>query len=252
MIKTKLPRLVIVGGALAAAMLATTTFADPFGRGALRSVVAACLVSKSTLGLSFPCNDVRLDSPGRDGYAVIRSPGFASEYLLSPLAAYDGIESPQLQTDSATDLWQAAWDMRDGVDSALGRKLPRTDLALAVNASGTRTQDHFHIHLDCLRASVGKTLDKGRAAISDKWARLRTPLRGQTYWARTIAGPDLAGVNVPRLIASAPPAADHPMNEVTLAVVGATLTDGSDGFYLLASWQNISAERLLDHDCRTG
>jgi CDP-diacylglycerol pyrophosphatase len=57
---------------------------------------------------------------------------------------------------------------------------------------------------------------------------------------------------VPRLIAEAPPAASQPMNHLTLAVVGATLADGSDGFYLLANWQNIAAERLLDHRCRQG
>jgi CDP-diacylglycerol pyrophosphatase len=247
-----LPGALLAIGAFLAATLATTTLADPFGRDALRSVVAACAVSKSTLGLAFPCTDVELGSPGRDGYAVIRSPGFASEFLLSPLAAYDGIESPGLRSDAATGLWQAAWSMRADVIEALGRPVPRTDLALAVNASGPRTQDHFHIHLDCLRASVGKTLDTRRASITEAWTRLRVPLRGQTYWARAIPGPDLSGVNVPRLIAEAPPAASQPMDHLTLAVVGATLADGSDGFYLLANWQNIAAERLLDHRCRQG
>jgi CDP-diacylglycerol pyrophosphatase len=213
-------------------------------------VVAACVVSKSTLGLSFPCTYVKLDSPDADGYAVIRSPGFASEFLLSPLADYDGIESPELQTDRATGLWQAAWAMQGDVAAALGRTLARTRLALAVNASGTRTQDHFHIHLDCLRASVGQVLALKRGSIGPQWSELETPLRGETYWARSIAGPDLAGVNVPRLVADAPPAADNPMDHVTLAVVGATLRDGSSGFYLLANWANSSAERLLDHRCR--
>jgi CDP-diacylglycerol pyrophosphatase len=224
----------------------------PFGRDALRSVVAACQVSKATVGLSFPCTDVKLDSPAAEGFAVIRSPGFASEFLLSPLASYDGIESPDLQTDKATDLWQAAWAMRGDVAAALGRKLDRSNLALVVNASGTRTQDHFHIHLDCLRESVGQGLTASRGHITDAWAQLRSPLRGRTYWARSIASEDLTGVNIPRLIAAAPPAADHPMNHVTLAVVGATLSDGAEGFYLLANWQNASAERLLDHHCRQG
>jgi CDP-diacylglycerol pyrophosphatase len=230
---------------------ATTTIADPFGRDALRGVVGACLVSKTTLGLAFPCNDVVLDQPGADGYAVIHSPGFQSEFLLSPLSAYDGIESPALRTDAATGLWQAAWDMRDDVMKALGRTLPRDGLAMAVNASGTRTQDHFHIHLDCLRASVGTVLAAKGSSITERWTRFASPLRGETYWARAIAGSDLAGVNIVRLLAEAPPAAEYPMADATLAVVGATLPGGKAGFYLLANWRNSSAERLLDHRCRT-
>lgn len=237
-------------GLLACVAMATATFADPFGRDALRSVVGACVVSKTALGLSFPCSDVVLDKPGADGYAVIRSPGFRSEYLLSPLIAVDGIESPALQADAATGLWQAAWNMRGDVIAALGRDQPRTGLALAVNASGTRTQDHFHIHLDCLRTSVGKILAEKGSSITERWSSFATPLRGERYWARAIASPDLAGINIVKLLADAPPAAEYPMADATLAVVGARLADGSDGFYLLANWRNSSAERLLDHRCR--
>ena len=170
--------------------------------------------------------------------------------LLAPLADYDGIESPELQADAATDLWRAAWAMRSDVAAALGRALPRTDLALAVNASGTRTQDHFHIHLDCLRSYIGADLAGLKGQITDRWARLSKTLRGTYYWARSLKSTDLAGINVPRLVADSPPALNHPMGHVTLAVVGTTLSDGSDGFYLLANWQNLSAEALLDHHCR--
>ena len=252
MARAKLFRAVAAACLFAGLTSATTTIADPFGRDALRGVVGACVISRTTLGVAFPCEDVVLDRPGADGYAVIRSPGFASEYLLSPLAAYDGIESRALQADAATGLWQAAWAMQGGVMKALGRTLPRTGLALAVNASGTRTQDHFHIHLDCLRASVGKVLSAKGASITERWARFGSSLRGESYWARSIAGPDLSGVNIARLVAEAPPAAEYPMANATLAVVGATLSNGRPGFYLLANWRNSSAERLLDHRCRTG
>jgi CDP-diacylglycerol pyrophosphatase len=238
----------LLGGIVLA--IATASLADPFGRDALRGVVAACEVSKQTLGISFPCDDVNLGGPTSEGYVTIHSPGFASEYLLAPLADYDGIESPELQTDAATGLWQAAWAMRTQVTAALGRDVPRTDLALAVNASGTRTQDHFHIHLDCLRDAIGNELAGIRSEITDRWTRLGKSLRGSYYWARAVESADLAGINIPRLVADAPPARDHPMGHVTLAVVGATLSDGSDGFYLLANWQNLSAESLLDHHCR--
>lgn len=239
--------LLLAGIALA---VATAGLADPFGRDALRGVVAACEMSKRTLGISFPCNDVNLGGPSADGYVTIHSPGFASEFLLAPLADYDGIESHGLQADSATRLWQAAWAMRDDVVAALGRDVPRNGLALAVNASGTRTQDHFHIHLDCLRGSVGRELGGLKAEITEDWAKMREPLRGSYYWGRAVASADLGGVNIARLVADAPPARDHPMGHVTLAVVPETLSDGSDGFFLLANWQNLSAEALLDHHCR--
>ena len=195
--------LLLVGIVLA---VATASLADPFGRDALRGVVAACEMSKRAIGINFPCSEVNLGSPTSDGYVTIHSPGFVSEYLLAPLADYDGIESPELQADAATDLWRAAWAMRSDVAAALGRALPRTDLALAVNASGTRTQDHFHIHLDCLRSYIGADLAGLKGQITDRWARLSKTLRGTYYWARSLKSTDLAGINVPRLVADSPPA----------------------------------------------
>jgi len=240
----------VLGAVLVAAAIATSALAGTWSRDALRNVVAACVVAKSTIGASFPCTDVRLDAPGADGYALIRSPGFASEFLLTPLAPIDGIESPALQNSSATGLWSAAWATRADVAAALGRKLPRDAVALAVNAEGTRTQDHFHIHVDCLRTSVAASLAGYASHVTDQWSELPIPLRGDVYWARTIAGPDLAGVNIPKLMATAPPAADTTLDHATVGIVPATLRDGSDGFYLLVNWTDSSAERLLDHQCR--
>ena len=235
---------------LVSAIITLPAAAQGIGRGALRNVVGACVVAKSTLGLAFPCADVRLDSPGADGYAIIRSPGFSSEFLLAPTAPMDGIESSALETDAATGFWQAAWAARQNVSDTLGHPLGRTDVALAVNASGTRTQDHFHIHVDCVRQSVIQVLSTRAKAISDQWAPFPARLQGETYWVRTVAGADLGGVNVARLIADAPQKVTQPIGHATLALVGAKLADGSDGFYLLANWANSSAERLLDHDCK--
>jgi CDP-diacylglycerol pyrophosphatase len=212
-------------------------------------VVSACIVSKSTLGLSFPCSAVDLGKPGADGYALIRSPGFNSEFLVTTLAPLDGIESPELQTGAATGLWQDAWAARTSVAAALGRPLPRTAVGLAVNASGTRTQDHFHIHIDCVRPAVAAALH-GVPDIGAQWRLFPTRLRGDSYWVRSLAGADLTGVNIASLLAASPPAAEVPLQEATVAIVAATLSDGSDGFYLLANWADSSAERLLDHECR--
>jgi len=240
----------LIGLVLASAIIAAPVMAEGIGRGALRGVVAACVVAKSTLGLAFPCADVTLDAPGADGYAIIRSPGYSSEFLLASTAPMNGIESADLQTDAATGFWRAAWNAREDVSEALGHPLTRNDVALAVNASGTRTQDHFHIHVDCIRQSVTRALSKGATRISDRWSQFPTRLAGEPYWVRAIPSADLSGTNVVKLIADAPPAAGVPIADATLALVGAKLADGSDGFYLLANWADSSAERLLDHQCK--
>lgn len=242
--------MLLLGAAAIAGTVATSALAGTWGRDALRGVVAACAVAKSTVGLSFPCSDVKLGTPGSDGYALIRSPGFDSEFLVSPLGPVDGIESPELQSDAATGLWDSAWSARRDVAVALGRTLPRTAFGLAVNAIGTRTQDHFHIHIDCVRQAVTKALNARARTITTDWKPLPVRLAGEPYWIRAIAGADLKGTNIVRLMADSPPAAKTPLDHATVAVLAATLADGSDGFYVLANWTDASAEQLLDHRCR--
>jgi CDP-diacylglycerol pyrophosphatase len=241
----------LVWAGAATVLLATSALASNWGRDALRNVVAACVVAKSTLGLSFPCADVKLGTSGEEGYALIRSPGFDTEYLVAPLAPLDGIESPELQSDAATGLWASAWSARTDVSAALGKPLARTAVALAVNAAGSRTQDHFHIHVDCLRQSVGAALEaKGSGISTAAWSRFPGKLQRDTYWVRAIPGESLDGVNIARLVAESPQAASNPLEHATVAVVPSRLADGADGFYVLANWTNSSAERLLDHTCR--
>jgi CDP-diacylglycerol pyrophosphatase len=242
---------VLLGAALIGAVLASSAIAGGWSRDALRSVVSACVVAKSTLSVSFPCTDVRLGTPEAEGYALIRSPGFASEFLVTPLNPLDGIGSAELQTDAATGLWNTAWSARSDVAAALGRTLPRSAVALAVNGAGTRTQDHFHIHIDCVRQTVGKALASRAAKITTKWTKFPTRLVGDSYWVRSVASSDLSDTNIARLTAESPPAdGATPLDDASVAVVPATLADGSDGFFLLANWSNASAERILDHQCK--
>ena len=109
-------------------------------------------VAKSTLGAQLSLHRRAARFAGADGYALIRSPGFASEFLLTPLAPIDGIESPALQTAMRPP----------GSGAPPGRPAPTSPPRSAASCremrsrwrsmpSGTRTQDHFHIHVDCLR-----------------------------------------------------------------------------------------------------
>jgi CDP-diacylglycerol pyrophosphatase len=236
--------------AVFAATITTSALPNGWDRGVLRQVVAACAAMKRTAGTGFPCAEVHLATPDSVGYVRLRPPGMATESLIVPIAPLEGIESPPLQAPAATPLWAAAWDARTDVEGALGHAVPRDAIGLAVNARGTRTQDQFHIHVDCLNVSIEAALARRAPALSDHWTPYPDRLRGVHYWARTIHSPDLAGINVAQLVSNGLPGAAAAMDRVTLALAPITLGDGAPGFLLLANTANRSAERLLDHACR--
>ncbi len=70
-----------------------------------------------------------------------------------------------------------------------------------------------------------------------------------------IEAADLAAVNPFALLASGDPAVAADMGDQTLAVVGATFSDGKPGFYLLTDKVGAtvgdlaSSEELQDHNC---
>jgi len=221
-----------------------------FEREALKHVVSACAFAKRTVGVSFPCLAVEAGEPGGDDYVVIRAPRYRTEVLIVPIRPIAGIEDPALLRTSSAHLWEAAWRSRHFVGDALGRKLPRNAIGLAVNSVAGRSQDQFHIHVDCLDPVVQRALLAGRDRIGERWRRFPMRLAGQSYWVRSIAGGDLEGVNVAALISRGLPRVRRLMEGVSVAVVGTTLADGRDGFLLLANDSNGMAETLLDHSCR--
>ncbi|MDQ0393120.1 CDP-diacylglycerol diphosphatase [Labrys monachus] len=221
-----------------------------FERDALKHVVSACALTKRTVGVSFPCLDVKTGKPGAEDYAVIRAPQFRTEVLVVPVDAIAGIEDPALLTTSSAHLWEAAWAARHFVADALGRDLPRNAVGLAVNSVAARSQDQFHIHVDCLDGAVQRAVIAGKARIGDTWRRFPLPLGGAGYWARSIASADLKGVNVAALLFKGLPAGRGTMDRMSVAVVGMTMRDGRDGFLLLAHDGSRTAEALLDHSCR--
>ena len=81
-------------------------------------------------------------------------------------------------------------------------------------------------------------------------------MAGHRYNARLVASADLNGINPFRLLADGIPEAAQDMGDQTLVVVGAVLSGGAPGFYLLndqvdqAPGDLASGEELQDHDCR--
>jgi len=238
--------------AVLALVLADHVSSTPLHRGALWEVVRTCAIAAKTVGMPFPCEQVTLASDDAPGSAIIKSPMHRSEFLLMPLEAAAGVESPAVRGDDSSQLWQRAWETRSMVEARLGRELPRTGVALVVNSGIARSQDQFHIHIDCVAPSVERKLAVHGPKEEGRWQLFPQALMGQRYWVKAIAKPDLDTTNVIGLIASGLPRARSAMYRVNVVVVGAELAGGRPGFYILANWDKVAAERLMDHGCAIG
>lgn len=76
--------------------------------------------------------------------------------------------------------WQA-WQGREIMSQRHGAPVPDNAVSLAINSRSGRTQNHFHIHISCLRPDVRAQLDKDAAAISSRWLPLPGGLQGHEY-----------------------------------------------------------------------
>jgi len=219
---------------------------------ALRKIVEGlCVPAETATSHPWPCKLV--DLAGR--YAVLKDLQGKTQYLVIPTDTITGIEAPAVIASSAPNYWQDAWQARRFIDESARRPVPRKFVGLAINSEKARTQNQLHIHIDCVKADIVKTLaDKG-AAVGPTWQRLPVLLGGHTYLAMRIEAPDLSGVNPFQLLADGVPAAKADMGDQTLVVVAATFEDGRDGFYLLndhvdpANGDWGEGEELLDHSC---
>ncbi len=243
--------------AIIAALIAATCSTSDFFVGAARAsdrsslwhVVQGCVALKQTTGITFPCTDVELPSTGNNGTVVLKSPRYPTEFLVTPATHVEGVESAELSQPVAAHLWQDAWDSRSLVEDKLGRTLPASGVGLVVNSAGSRTQDQFHIHIDCVAASVTKALAEFVRDGRSDWQELDQPLAGNRYMARLLTGADLAADNPTALVAAALPQGKS-LRKASIAVVGVGEGHQSDGFVVLASFTDKAAEPLLDHHCR--
>jgi CDP-diacylglycerol pyrophosphatase len=232
--------------------LAGRPYADP---DALWNIVhRLCVTNEERFGDPAPCQRVELRSGDRNGYAVLKDPFRATQFLLIPTARITGIESPALVAGNAPNYFASAWRSRTYVDHAVHRVLPRSDVALAVNSASARTQNQLHIHIDCVRADVRSALQR-EETISDRWAPLGVLLTGHRYLAMRVDAAQLDGVNPFKLLADGVPGARQDMGDHTLVVIGAVSPNGRPGFIILddrvdpAVGDQASGEELQDHTC---
>jgi CDP-diacylglycerol pyrophosphatase len=209
-----------------------------------------CVPHQEAGGDPAPCAQVDLGAREQHGYAVLKDLVGATQFLLIPTDPVSGIESPALLRPDATNYFAAAWRASSYVDARAGADIPRDWISLAINSEVARSQNQFHIHIDCVRADVKESLSRNIAHVGPGWAPFPEPLRGHPYLAMAVEGEDLGTTDPVKLIADR----TDDIGLETLVVVGTYLSDGQPGFVLLAGHADSTAgnagagEELQDHD----
>lgn len=219
-------------------------------RDALWRIVSEQCVSAAENGAArTPCAKVDL----ADGYVVFKDRNGIGQYLLMPTRRIDGIESPELVEPGARNYWRDAWEARSYLEQAIGTPLRREEIGLAVNSASGRSQNHLHIHIDCMRPEVTAALTALKATIGEQWTDLPMPLPGHSYRARLIVDGILRETDPFRLLFADIQSRGEVMADQTLLLTGTTLDDGRPAFLLLNDsvepGDNASAEELQDHSC---
>lgn len=215
---------------------------------ALRNIVLnQCVPNQQLHQDPAPCADVNTDA----GYTVFKDRNGALQYLLMPTYRINGTESPLLLDAFTPNFFWLAWQSRSVMSQKYGQAIPDSAVSLAINSRSGRTQNHFHIHISCLRPDVRAQLDKDMAKISTRWLPLPDGLRGHEYLARRVTESELVQRSPFMMLAEEVPDARDHMGSYALAMV----RQSDDSFVLLATQRNLltlnlaSAEELQDHQC---
>lgn len=213
----------------------------------LADIVAKCGMSQDHQ----PC--LIYDAAGDD--VLLKDIRGQAQFLLLPISAISGIESPALLRADARSYFYEAWNQRRYVIAALHKPLHDTEIGLAINPINARSQDHLHIHIDCVRGDVRDAL--ATAAISANWSDLS--LGGGTWQVRRVPVGSLRTGNLFRMVAREIPGAAADMGRQTIFVTGAPsavpgTVDATDVYIAVRRvarplFSGPNAEELLDHAC---
>ncbi|PPQ36486.1 CDP-diacylglycerol diphosphatase [Rhodopila globiformis] len=227
--------------------------ADP---SALWNIVhGQCVPHEESAHNPAPCAKVDLSGGVRKGYALLKDINGVAQYLLIPTTHISGIEDPAILAPDAVNYWQAAWQARSLLDQRLHTTLPRDDVSLVINSAYGRTQNQFHIHIDCVRPEVRDALHANLNKIGVIWMPFPVALAGHHYLALRVNQDTLLGEDPFKVLANQVDDARNDMGKYTLVVVGMTFPDGSRGFVLLTDHASLlagdraSGVQLQDHSC---
>jgi CDP-diacylglycerol pyrophosphatase len=225
--------------------------APDFGPDALRQIVQnQCVLNWTQHGSPAPCERVVLaDAKSSDsGYAVLADPAGGAHHLLIPTQTMAGIESGELLDPDAQNYFAEAWSARDLITKFVGHNVPRTAIALVVNTAHARTQNQFHVDIECVRPDVLDSLHAAAEQVSDIWSPVNVV--GSTYQAMKISDAALDASYPFELVANMSPDAKHHMGNYTLVVAGMQFKSGP-GFILLTA-TGPTGGLLLDSSCAAG
>jgi CDP-diacylglycerol pyrophosphatase len=218
------------------------------GRDALRQIVQdKCVVNWSQHQNPAPCERVFLanSKSGESGYAVLADRKGGAHYLLIPTQTMAGLDSSELLDPDVPNYFAEAWHARDLITQFVGHAVPRTAFGLAVNTARSRSQNQFHIHIECVRQDVAESLRSQADRITDVWSPVS--VGGSTYDALRIAGDGLDSSNPFELLANLKPDARRHMGDYTLFLTGMDFKSGP-GFVVLTGL-GPTGELLLDASC---
>src|SRR5208282_328639 len=157
---------------------------QPTGRSALRQIVQQqCVLSWQKDHNPAPCERVFLADlkDSGSGYAVIAAPGGGAHYLLVPTRTMAGIESGELLDPDAPNYFAEAWHARGLLGAFVGHDVPRTVVGLVVGIAQSRSQDQFHIHIECMQQDAFEVLRVSADHFVDVWSPII--IAGSTYQA---------------------------------------------------------------------
>jgi CDP-diacylglycerol pyrophosphatase len=244
-----------MGAALAGLLIVGAGFAV---RAADRTVLwrivhDKCVVDQQAHGAPAPCALVDIAGGEDNGVAILKDIHGIAQHLAIPTRRIAGIESPDILDPALPNYWRAAWAARAYLNAGLPHELPRDAMGLAINASSRRSQDHLHIHIDCVAPDVRAALGAYVGRLTADWHVLPFKLAGRLYWARRLDSADLSDAAPFRLLADGVAGAKGQMAQETLVAIGASFAPASPGFILLADHADPDAgghgEDLLDASC---
>jgi CDP-diacylglycerol pyrophosphatase len=218
------------------------------GRDALRQIVQnQCVLNWSQHHDPAPCERVFLADPknGSSGYAVLADRKGGAHYLLIPTQTMAGVDGNELLDPDMPNYFAEAWHARDLITKFVGHDVPRTAIGLAINTAQARSQNQFHIHIECLRKDVAESLQTAAVQLTDLWTPVS--VAGATYQALRIMGEGLDGSNPFELLATLKPDVRHHMGDYTLVFAGMQFKNGP-GFIALTA-TGPTGELLLDSSC---
>lgn len=210
-------------------------------------VIDQCVPNQQQHQQPAPCASVNL----KGGYVLFKDRNGPLQYLLMPTWRINGTESPLLLNPHTPNFFWQAWQNRQVMSVRRGSPVPDSAVSLTINSRTGRTQDHFHIHISCLRPDVREQLNTSLASISSRWLPLPYGLRNHRYLARRVTETELAQKSPFLMLAEEVPEARDHMGRFALAM--AQQSDGT--FVLLATERDLltlnraSAEEIQDHRC---